>query len=563
MFDENNKVSFIRISKKYSLKENKINNLILVSRGSNKIQINLSNNKISRRQIVESLNTIHNVPMLEEDEHLYYTSIKNNNSNKYYQITSNENEKLAISKRRKNFLSSKKKNKTINLKKPNIPDIYNLSSENNKISKKYKIYKSNDKNKNFADFSQMTQKESHNRLIRKAFYSGYKNNEINNINFNKTENINDNKINNSIYKKNNNHHQIISYNDSKNVIARNNSQNINYISIEVQNNNNDKISGLINIKNDVKIYENKKDINNICFFDNNYKNNNDRNCIICEKTYLLKHIYFSKCNRHFFCKNCLKIYCEDLIDKGVKKMKCPIFNCGFDIDENYLKNILNIEYFQILCENKNQKIDNKDNKSSSEESKFNNFNNKKYTSKNLLKSAEYKYPNVLDINSNYNLYTFRKHKDEFCPKCHERSLFKKTNSYFYKCLNCSYKMCKYCNKEFTNNHFTMNDQNHCKVFYRKSKRPISKNNILNYLFQIFYIIAMFFLLIVFCFLSVKSRLLSIFRIKKRANSDSSFFIKTIYCISYILSFLVCLIVLPFFIIIIPFFPVIIALIDGY
>ena len=562
MIKDDNEIKYIRITKKYSLKEKIPENFILLSKGSNKIQISLNNNKINQRQILESLNTIHNNQILDDDK-IYYTSYKNNNSNNYtnyIQFTSNDHIELSIKNKRKNFNDLLiYTNKTTNIKKSKIANIYNLNSE---VNKNIILLKKNKNKQNFNNCLKKESKESERPFIKQ----NSKNKKNINIflnygSLNKTENINEIKLNKTTKKIN----PKLSYNNSKNVMSGNNSN-------LLDNNNIDKISGLVDIKNNIQIFENLSDYknnnNNLSSFDIfnciNH-NNSDRNCIICERTYLLKFIYFSNCNKHFFCKHCLKIYFEDLIDKGITKMKCPVFNCNYEINDNILRKILDKKYYQNLYNKKNQKIEDEDKKIIiSDISKNKKLDDDKNKSNNISKNLDkYQYSNVLDINKNNNLLNFIKHKDEFCPRCHEISLYQKTNSLFYKCLNCGYKICKYCYKEYNNNHFIMNNSNHCKVFYRRNRRNISKNVLLNYLYQILYIIGMFIIMLIYCFVSINSFFLLIFGIKNKNSSDYSCIWYTKYFISYIFSIFFCLIILPFFGISIPFFPILIALIDGY
>ena len=58
----------------------------------------------------------------------------------------------------------------------------------------------------------------------------------------------------------------------------------------------------------------------------------------------------------------------------------------------------------------------------------------------------YNNKHVIDVNSNMMLYKVRKYKNEYCPNCHEPTLFCKIDTIFHKCLNCGFKVCKYCNK---------------------------------------------------------------------------------------------------------------------
>ena len=97
-------------------------------------------------------------------------------------------------------------------------------------------------------------------------------------------------------------------------------------------------------------------ITNIVSMINNTKSLSDKTnsnspydkCLICERKFSIMNLCCSECNIHFFCRKCLKFYCRDLIEKGIKKMKCPITNCKYEIYVQFLKSVLSKDYFQIL-----------------------------------------------------------------------------------------------------------------------------------------------------------------------------------------------------------------------
>ena len=133
------------------------------------------------------------------------------------------------------------------------------------------------------------------------------------------------------------------FNNSKNITKLNEDKNINIL----------KISKLTKLEdNNSSLYEREK-INNVINtdFKNNSKNYS-KECIICERNFTFFKLYSGKCNIHFFCKDCLKVYYQNMIEKGIRRMKCPVFKCNCDINKIDLKKILDNNYYFILfCAN--------------------------------------------------------------------------------------------------------------------------------------------------------------------------------------------------------------------
>ena len=360
-------------------------------------------------------------------------------------------------------------------------------------------------------------------------------------NLNRLKDINDNNIIGN--KKYNDITNIITQRTKRNLIKNlskdemdsNNSQN--FIQVD-QVDKNDKISGLINIK-DSKSFLEKDKLNNI---KEKYSKNiiNDKKCFICERTYSILNIFCSKCNIHFFCKDCLKQYYQNLIEKGIKRMKCPIFKCNYDIDNIILEKILERNYTQMLFNLNNDETNNKMN-----DKKFkNNYNDKKgklILEDNHKKYEIYQKKNVFQIDANISLSKIKKYEEENCPNCHEQSLFCLTVSFYNKCLNCGYRYCKYCNKPFSNIHLIRNDPRNCKVYYRKNSISFqNSNNIcLIILIQILYVVSIFLIMQCFCFLTITKFFLLLFGLEKDKNKKSSFCIFfTLNIFSYCFTYLI-------------------------
>ena len=497
-------VKIIRITKKFSSKNKLPQNIMILSDGKNQIEYNLTQ-KISKMRIMESLKTIQNSLIYENgNNNIYYTSYK-------CQIIENLKSKKVPKKIQKNKSSqylhqliSKESNMVIkkNLSKPNI---YNIKiadlDKKDKTKKEHKLNIEN-KIKSFNGLSKLTNKESDRYLL--------------NI-----DNSNDKKKINNIPTQRNK--RKASNNLSKKEMTINNSQNMN----QVDNNNIDKISGLINIKENKSLYVKEK-LNNII---DKYSKNiiNDKQCIICERTFSILNIYCAKCNLHFFCKECLKVYYQNLIEKRIKRMKCPIYKCDNDMDKIKLEEILDKNYFNYLFGINNY---DEDQKTIMDDKIKNNI----IVYKSLLPEYKeqfkqiklYQNKNVFQINPSLSLYKIKEYGEDYCPNCHEQSLFCLTPSFYNKCLNCGFKSCKYCNKEYTNIHLIMNDPNHCKVYYRKRRYILNNgsNNCLKLVIEIIYIIAIYIILLKFLFLRINGFFFVLFRIKKgkrkRLNSCFEF-----------------------------------------
>ena len=557
--NKNQKTQMIRISKIFN-KNKYPQNILVIEKGNEKINYNLTQ-KISKKFILEAIKTI--------QKNSFYNNDNNNNknqifhsSNKFqYQYQSPDKSKLKDKnndeERNKSYqYLHQLASKDINIiKKDIIPNknIYNV--ELTEIGKKNKSKKeSKSKIKSFNGLGILENQKSDKQLLKEFNLQENDKNIIDLINTDRNISIND--ITTQRNKKHVSIRKMI-FNNSKNITKLNEDKNINIL----------KISKLTNLQdNNSSLYEKEK-INNVINtdFKNNSKNYS-KECIICERNFTFFKLYSAKCNIHFFCKDCLKIYYQNLIEKGIRRMKCPVFKCNCDTNKIDLKKILDNNYYIILFgandhdEDKRTISDEKLNFKSCEISLKHNF---KENNNNI---ELYQNKNVFDINSKFSLSNIKKYEGEYCPKCHEKSLFCLTNSFFNKCLNCLYKCCKYCNKEYTNNHLTLNDPKHCKVFYRKSKYFIENNQSIcsNFLLQIIYIIGIYIIFLSYIFLIIIKLFYWLFGIEKEKKKKLNLCPDIIkYFFSYFLCILMYLIILPFLIVMIPFFPSILVLLDGY
>ena len=532
----------IRISKVFTLNNKRPENIMILSKGNNKIQYNLTN-KINHRNILNTLKTAQNSPNHENyNSKLYYSSLKHPNTDNINTNINNFLKPINSEKINKEEINILQRNTNINNNnnffRENINDI-NIANLDELILPK-KEMKTNIENKKIflPGMKLLDNKESERQLLKRRTLNS--NNELKNENLIK-------QCNNNTCSKKINLNQILS---KKQMTFEND--------IKIENNNNnidnniDKTSGLIYIRNN-RNFLSKDNLDEL--IDKYSKTNyiDDKQCIICERTYNnhSKKIFSSRCNTHFFCKECLKIYFQNLIDKGIKKMKCPIYKCKFDFEMNILQQILDIKYCLLLLD-QNINFNEEKNTIGSEkiyENKFNNF-------------ISYQNKNVFQYNPQLNLYNIKKLENEYCPKCHEPSLFCLTFTLFNKCLNCGYKSCKYCDKTFTNYHLIINDPRHCKVYYRKSKYFQGNNICFNFIIELLYVIGIYLILHIYILTKNKMFLL-LFGIDKNKYNKHVYMMFIINFFLYFFNCLFYLIILPFLIIFIPFFPIFIALVDGF
>ena len=316
------------------------------------------------------------------------------------------------------------------------------------------------------------------------------------------------------------------FNGNIQTFNQNNITNNNYLNINIKKINKCEINNIENKSNNIN---------------KNYENNKYKKCFLCEKTYKKEFLFYSECNMHGFCKDCLNAYYGQIIEKENPNLECPVYKCNFKINLENFKNLLDDKYYNELNKvqtyNKNKK------------------NNLK--SKSLQNSLIYSQNNILEINSNNQLKRSIKDLKAICPMC--KMPIYKTKAHFYKCLNCNYKACKYCFKEYTQTHLIMNEKDYCKVYARSSKE-----NKINYfkifLKQLLFVIAIFILCILGCFILPFRSIKNKFKFDDKKNN---YFCINLF-LSFIFSIISIIIAIPFiiiFIILFPFFPYFIAFLD--
>ena len=268
-------------------------------------------------------------------------------------------------------------------------------------------------------------------------------------------------------------------------------------------------------------------------------------CSICDHAFPISKLFVAECNKHFLCRKCSKNYYEDIIEDGNKEMLCPFIKCREPVDLLDLKRIISNNHFDILI-NKKVNLEDTQNKYYLTKIKTNidNENVKLYTKKH-----------VIDINSNKSLYNSYNAKNIYCPNCFHESLFSKTNTYFFKCLYCECKRCKYCMKEYDDRHFDSTSNTHCKIYYRFDDDGKKSPNILYiFLLQLFFVFASYYLCFAGIFLLVKKKFFCIFQADVKKNI-------ILYIFAYFFTIICFVIFIPFIVIIYPYFPSIMALSD--
>ena len=275
-------------------------------------------------------------------------------------------------------------------------------------------------------------------------------------------------------------------------------------------------------------------------------NNIYRMCSICEHTYLMSKIFVAECNDHYICRRCAKNYYQDKIEEGEKNLFCPFLQCKANINLRELKNIISSEHYIRLID--------KTTENAYEETQNKLAYTKLKTNFNKEEIQLYTKKHVIDINSNKNFFNYNKIKDGYCPNCYEESLFAKTNTHYFKCLNCRIKICKYCFKEYIDRHIDIHSTDHCKVYYRLEEDENKKNYLFIFLMQLLFVIACFYFTFLGSFYFFRDSFFRIFNIKNKWNCFK-------YLFAYFLSIIFFIISIPFIFLLYPYFPSIIALFD--
>ena len=576
------KIKLIIISKKGKSDEEKEESKITLKKEKGKINIRMENitQNLNKKKIDKALKSlIKNISEfnLDKNKGNICTSIEHRtqeiknifldeDKNDYYDIYLEKSKKDVenINKQKKEEIKEEdilfqkikifEKEKEQNLKK-----IQNINNDEKNMVINDDIKGSNrellKENENMND-NMSTNREKENSFVNKNnfknsnlninnFFRSNKNkNDLIIMNITKTKELEENKNDVSIY-------------NLKNVSNNNNLNNINNMSRN--------IDGQLNLKKNSELYNQstnffKKAEQNVS--DSNFRininyNNNLKNqinfkaykniCSICDVKYASYFFYVAECHTHFLCKKCAKTFYEEKIEMGAKELFCPFIFCKKKFLKSQAKKFLSNKHYKMLIE----------------EEKTNNFNSLKlrnnYNNKKEMKN--YSENHVLDINNNKIFYNFNKNKNIFCSRCNNQSLFCREKQLFMRCLFCNFEQCKYCFKEYTQDHFDMNSNNYCRIYYRDSDiDKISKSKMYLFLKQILLVFASFFLIIISFWKLSKSMFFNcFFKLNENNNNCILFYIKII--LIYILTFLIFAIFLPINIIMFPWFPSFLAIFD--
>ena len=576
---ENIRPKIITITKDRVINDKKSESMVIINKGRNKIQMNIENKnkKINKEEIIKSLKNIKKIEIDNFDPN--YNSHKNKSGiSPYNYFKTSQNNLVKIAKKEKEKEKENLRNNEGNLHINDInQNIYDKKLNPIKINVIKNLLLKKEKEQEQKDQIGEQNKISSFNINDKYLFSKGDNNNIDinrqsdryslrnsSSDYNIATNSNINYNNNFSQKQNNNYSEDIKQESNRGIdkirefylnkkeISRNNTLTID------RRNSTHLITSIVNMLHSTS--------------ENTLTTSNYDKCLICERAFSIINLCCSECNKHFFCRRCLKNYCREKIEKGEKRMKCPITKCKYNIYEEFLKSILSEDYYHLLYrKSKSLKSDDKtiesDNISRNKFDKFEIFSKKiKHNSIDKKKRIKlYNNKHVIDINSNIMLYNMSKYKDEYCPNCSEQTLFCHTSTLFNKCLNCGFKICKYCNKKFTKTHLIFNCEDHCTIYFRKiGNNSLQNNYFYDYFMQLIYVIAMFYITFAFCFLSIFNFLGFIFRMRKnKENVCMCLIYRLKYFLCILISVVLFIIIFPILFIWTPYFPSIIALIDGY
>ena len=601
-YSENRKSNLVIITKNIRNFDNKNNsqrNLITYQSGDFSYKLSINSSKITHNKILKTISSMKKQFESKKDE--YLNSHKNDNNEKTLIKEEINNEIISELDYKLSHKVSKKSLRPIDFKKKiggSVIAVINKTNsdlDNEFESKNKKISKCNSINKIIAESNDIQEENpkkkienkdnneeiiDNNGSVHECFTYNVGNNKNNIISNNITNNnINQIKIYNNnfiIYNNNyyicNNVNNVEINNEASNrklkneKFADNISENKNLINIPNNNNlffSKKILSSKLNDKKEIGIntfnHQQKKVIEN-----DNIENNpfiGHIKCFICDRDYLISRLYSAECKKHYICRKCLKNFYEDKIEniyfiKDDSSLKCPCENCDAKINFDILKNKISDRHIALYLEKVNNNIKNVKNNILNEQNQ-NDENIKLYTQKH-----------VIDINSNKNFFLYNKAKDIYCKKCLKPTLFTKTNTNFIICLNCRYKMCKFCLKEYQDKHTDIKTNNHCKVYYKRNELFLKKNKMntfITVLLQYIFTIAIFIIMILGTLYNIIHIMKIIFCIDDtkekniKRNINCCWYVK--YSLVLVIGIIIYIIILPFMLISFPFFPVLISVLD--
>jgi hypothetical protein len=251
---------------------------------------------------------------------------------------------------------------------------------------------------------------------------------------------------------------------------------------------------------------------------------------------------------HIICSKCAKNYYEEQIEQGHCSKKCPKYSCNAEFAIEELKQIVSSHHYNSLL-TRTKSLTTKGKTTSSEE-----VSNNKITlkSNNFLSEKH-----VIDLVEKEQVIfeEYLRLKSIICFKCQKPALFGKNCRDYVKCLNCELLICKYCSKEYNDDHLNIRSDTYCKVYFRTNKIikkiPVQK--------QAQYQLAFFIVGYLFLLVGIPKKLLSVIY---KENSTHNIKRKTRDIILYYVLFtiLFCVNVI-FFVMFTPFYPLLLNIFD--
>ena len=209
-------------------------------------------------------------------------------------------------------------------------------------------------------------------------------------------------------------------------------------------------------------------------------------CFICDNVFIT--LYSTHLCIHKFCKICGRNYYEELIELGIFSCKCPKYSCDKYLDMRIIRSLISPSYYKKIKNKKNifSQLKSSSEKKLNQINKIEDIYDKCLFNRNIFEFTEK--PN--DIIKGY-----LKLKSLVCTKCGKPSLFGRNSNLYVKCLNCSFQLCKYCFKEYNDEHLNQRSHNYCKIFFRNShlNRNRKKNDLI---FDILCFFASFFVFVI-------------------------------------------------------------------
>ncbi len=281
-------------------------------------------------------------------------------------------------------------------------------------------------------------------------------------------------------------------------------------------------------------------------------------CKICEHSFPILRLFVSECKYHYLCRKCAKSFYEDVIESGAIQLKCPFYFCNAKMDIKTIRNIISEEHIKLFNKKSNNNSNN-NNKNSSSLIKYDDYIQNNFNSQLKEENVKlYMQKHVIDVNNNKYFFNYNKTKELVCINCHQLALFAKNNTHFMRCLNCNFKECKYCLKEFTDRHINVDYEEHCKVYFRKEDVDFGqRGKCLSYLLELFFVIASFY----FLFAGSYIYIYRFFRKCLKINYEKNCWNITKSVFLYIISIFVFFITVPFLFIWFPYFPSILSMFE--